>query len=123
MTNGVPYERLGWLAPARQLSKTVRRPTAHAPALRAPKGFHMLPESRARQARTSPELSRIAVQSSDEREARNSLRSSIPDRGCIIPLSNLRGSKVRVVNRLGWLMQIQSICARSRSPKCRAFAY
>ena len=34
-----------------------------------------------------------------------------------IPLSNLRGSKVQVVNRLGWLMQIQSLCARSRSPK------
>ena len=32
-------------------------------------------------------------------------------------LSNLRGSKVQVVNRLGWLMQIQSSCARSRWPK------
>ena len=34
-----------------------------------------------------------------------------------ISLSNLRGSKVPVVNRLGWLMQIQSLCARSRSAK------
>ena len=34
-----------------------------------------------------------------------------------VPLSNLRGSKVQVVNRLGWLVQIQSLCARSSSPK------
>ena len=39
-----------------------------------------------------------------------SLRSSIPDRGCMIHLSNLRGF-------LGWLVQIQSLCVRSRSPK------
>ena len=31
--------------------------------------------------------------------------------------SNLRPSKVQVVNRLGWLVQIQSLCARSGSPK------
>ena len=34
-----------------------------------------------------------------------------------IPLSNLLGSKVQVVNKLGWLVQIRSWCARSRSPK------
>ena len=34
-----------------------------------------------------------------------------------VPLSNLRGSKVQVVNRLGCLMQILSLCARSRLPK------
>ena len=39
-----------------------------------------------------------------------SLRSSIPDRGCMIHLSNLRCF-------LGWLVQIQSLCVRSRSPK------
>ena len=32
-----------------------------------------------------------------------------------VSLSNLRGSKVQVVNRLGRLVQIQSFCARSRS--------
>ena len=34
-----------------------------------------------------------------------------------VPLSNLSGSKIQVVNRLGWFVQIQSLCARSRSPK------
>ena len=34
-----------------------------------------------------------------------------------VPLSNLRGSNVKVVNRLGWLVQIQSLHARSRSLK------
>jgi hypothetical protein len=33
-----------------------------------------------------------------------------------VPLSNVRVSKVQVVNRLGWLVQIQSLCASSRSP-------
>ena len=34
-----------------------------------------------------------------------------------VPLFNLRGSKVQVVNKLGWFVQIQSLCACSRTPK------
>ena len=46
-----------------------------------------------------------------ERTARNRMRMRL---GYTF---DVRGSKVQVVKRLGWPVQIQPLCARSRSPK------
>ena len=85
------------------------------------KHFHMLSVSSGirgnatRQARTPPKLSRIAVQRRERLAICCALRY-LTEAVYVVEIT-----KVRVVNRLGWLMHIQSIRPRSRSPKMPPF--
>ena len=165
-------ERANLMVQTARISTTVRRPTAHAPGLRA--YFHCMPvimscvytrvcSSVLSQSWTSPEKMPFVI---EERGKENVVPVRLLSRerlvcisvACVIGnaqiftrclavismrylasertpvyslafaalfdtwprlsifISNLRGSKFQAVNMLEWLVQIQSLCARSRSP-------